>query len=142
MCLVFLRKIEYFEGLLFLTTNQIHIIDKAFESRVTLGIKFRELDPHCREEIWRKVLDDLPSESEAECISSEDKTIKEWGKSKLNGRQIRNVVQSALLLGKARNREALNDTLVDECLQDMVDFMKMIQKEKERVELEYLPHWS
>ncbi|KAK1566268.1 uncharacterized protein LY79DRAFT_572392 [Colletotrichum navitas] len=52
----FLRKMEYFGGLLFLTTNRIGHIDDAFMSRVHAIIGFHPLDGVRRENIWDSLL--------------------------------------------------------------------------------------
>jgi hypothetical protein len=50
---VFLRVLEYFNGLLFLTTNRIDDIDEAIVSRCIALIKFYPPDAEARRKIWR-----------------------------------------------------------------------------------------
>ena len=50
---VFLRVLEYFNGLLFLTTNRIDDIDEAIVSRCIALIKYSPPDAAAREKIWR-----------------------------------------------------------------------------------------
>ncbi len=50
---VFLRVLEYFDGLLFLTTNRIDDIDEAILSRCIALIRYHAPDPAARERIWR-----------------------------------------------------------------------------------------
>ncbi|WP_035660381.1 ATP-binding protein, partial [Bradyrhizobium sp. STM 3809] len=50
---VFLRVLEYFNGLLFLTTNRIDDIDEAIVSRCIALIKFQAPDADARGRIWR-----------------------------------------------------------------------------------------
>lgn len=50
---VFLRVLEYFNGLLFLTTNRIDDIDEAIVSRCIALIKFSAPDAAARGRIWR-----------------------------------------------------------------------------------------
>jgi SpoVK/Ycf46/Vps4 family AAA+-type ATPase len=50
---VFLRVLEYFNGLLFLTTNRIHDIDEAIASRCIALIKYYPPDGKARRKIWR-----------------------------------------------------------------------------------------
>ena len=50
---VFLRVLEYFNGLLFLTTNRIDDIDEAILSRCIALIRYRAPDGAARERIWR-----------------------------------------------------------------------------------------
>ncbi|MEN9891045.1 MAG: hypothetical protein RLY78_1340 [Pseudomonadota bacterium] len=50
---VFLRVLEYFNGLLFLTTNRIDDIDEAIVSRCIALIRYHAPDVAARERIWR-----------------------------------------------------------------------------------------
>jgi hypothetical protein len=50
---VFLRVLEYFNGLLFLTTNRIDDIDEAIVSRCIALIKFYPPDAEARRKIWK-----------------------------------------------------------------------------------------
>jgi hypothetical protein len=50
---VFLRVLEYFDGLLFLTTNRIDDIDEAILSRCIALIRYHAPDLAARERIWR-----------------------------------------------------------------------------------------
>ncbi|HEY9105479.1 MAG TPA: ATP-binding protein, partial [Roseateles sp.] len=50
---VFLRVLEYFNGLLFLTTNRIDDIDEAIVSRCIALIRYSAPDLPARERIWR-----------------------------------------------------------------------------------------
>ncbi len=49
---VFLRVLEYFNGLLFLTTNRIDDIDEAIVSRCIALIRFHSPDEEARRRIW------------------------------------------------------------------------------------------
>ncbi|HET6787419.1 MAG TPA: AAA family ATPase, partial [Aquabacterium sp.] len=49
---VFLRVLEYFDGLLFLTTNRIDDIDEAIVSRCIALIRYHAPDRAARERIW------------------------------------------------------------------------------------------
>jgi len=56
---VFLRLLEYFEGIIFLTTNRIEEFDPAFESSlVHLRLSYQELDVKKHTNIWRNLLQD------------------------------------------------------------------------------------
>jgi hypothetical protein len=49
---VFLRVLEYFDGLLFLTTNRIDDIDEAIVSRCIALIRYHSPDVNARQRIW------------------------------------------------------------------------------------------
>ena len=48
---VFLRQLEYFEGLMILTTNRVTAFEHAVQSRTHLGIKYEALSKRAREEV-------------------------------------------------------------------------------------------
>ncbi|GKT83821.1 AAA family ATPase [Colletotrichum tofieldiae] len=95
---IFLRELEYFRGIIFLTTNLYNTIDTAFRSRVSLHLLFKALSPDARELIWRKFLGRLPqfgsvgaTEGDVGLLSDED--MKELGQWQLNGREIKTAVK-------------------------------------------------
>ena len=53
---MFLRKIEHFQGVLFLTTNRKEDFDDAFKSRIHLTISFPKLGNVAREAIWKMLV--------------------------------------------------------------------------------------
>ncbi len=54
---VFLRVLEYFNGLLFLTTNRVDDIDEAIVSRCIALIKYYPPDSDARRQIWQVMID-------------------------------------------------------------------------------------
>jgi len=53
---VFLRKLEYCEGIMFLTTNRVSDFDEAILSRIHLMLKYDELGIGKRSQIWEHFL--------------------------------------------------------------------------------------
>jgi SpoVK/Ycf46/Vps4 family AAA+-type ATPase len=49
---VFLRLLEYFNGIIFFTSNRLGVIDRAVLSRVTVVINFPNLNTEVRKKIW------------------------------------------------------------------------------------------
>ncbi|KAI0844148.1 hypothetical protein F5Y00DRAFT_266876 [Daldinia vernicosa] len=138
---VFLRKIEYFEGILFLTTNQIHMIDPAFISRVNLGMAFPELEYETRLQIWKSIFSQDDDANAAIWLSdSKETTLRKWATKPLNGRQIRNVIYSARLLGDSGGK--ITENGIEDCLRDVINFMDMIEKKKKENDMSYMSHWS
>jgi ATP-dependent 26S proteasome regulatory subunit len=84
---IFLRLLEYYQGVMFLTTNRVSAFDPAFESRIHLTIHYPNLDYKSRFHIWNTFASIL-SEFELEHLAHEE----------LNGRQIKNIVKTARLL--------------------------------------------
>ncbi|KAI0138555.1 P-loop containing nucleoside triphosphate hydrolase protein [Hypoxylon sp. NC0597] len=50
----FLRLLEYYRGMLFLTTNRVEAVDSAFKSRIHLTIKYPHLNAAARRQIWER----------------------------------------------------------------------------------------
>ncbi|WWD19965.1 hypothetical protein CI109_104438 [Kwoniella shandongensis] len=50
---VFLRLLEYYSGVLFVTTNRLSEFDEAFASRFSLTLSFKDLDRESRQNILR-----------------------------------------------------------------------------------------
>lgn len=65
---VFLRVLEYFNGLLFLTTNRIDDIDEAIVSRCIALIKFHAPDAAARRRIWTVMCEQFTLEVRPELI--------------------------------------------------------------------------
>ena len=102
---IFLRTLEYFNGILFLTTNRVGMFDQAFQSRVHVTLGLPALDTPGREAVWSIFLDDLRSESAITSGQHSDlmglvKTS--WAKKGLNGRQIRNAVRTAMVVAEKK----------------------------------------
>ena len=87
----FLRILEYYKGILILTTNRTVNFDDAFYSRIHLTLSFKVLDHKSRQNIWMNFVRDADiSKTDVEVFASEN----------LNGRQIKNIMKMARLLAK------------------------------------------
>ncbi|KAG8157931.1 hypothetical protein KVR01_012203 [Diaporthe batatas] len=95
---VFLRVLEYYRGILFMTTNRAESIDRAFQSRIHLTLNYPDLQPQAKEHIWRQF---MTQAGEASCLTEE--TFARLAQLPLNGRQIKNTVKSAILLATQQN---------------------------------------
>lgn len=85
---------DYFEGILFLTTNRVGVVDEAFSSRIHLQLGFEELDDDARNKIWAMNFERLErSEVKLEYSWRVQRYLEESEDVKslqLNGREIRN----------------------------------------------------
>ncbi|KAF4819051.1 ATP-dependent zinc metalloprotease FTSH 8 [Colletotrichum tropicale] len=98
---IFLRTIEYYEGVMFLTTNRLNAIDAAFHSRAHLSLEYPGLDISSRKEIWLgflEKLDEMRRGSSARGHELDNEHIEKLAALDLNGRQIKNVLKTANLL--------------------------------------------
>ena len=81
-----MRLLEYHQGVLFLTTNRVKNFDPAFHSRISIALKYHDLDTDAREQIWTNLL----SAAKIEGINP-----KEFSHYEINGRQIKNSIRLA-----------------------------------------------
>jgi hypothetical protein len=103
---VFLRLLEYYNGILFLTTNRVNHIDPAFYSRISLAIKYPELSEDARTSIWK-------GQASLYGIKMTDTEYQNLGKAyNVNGRQIKNCVRIVASLCKRKNVEPVYDDFV------------------------------
>lgn len=104
---VFLRLLEYYQGILFLTTNRLEEFDEAFQSRIHLSVEYFPLDKTKREGIWRNLL--MPLD---ECRSWSDEVYNRISNDLvLNGREIKNLIKSALAIATYRGSVLAEDDL-------------------------------
>ncbi|KAH7088211.1 hypothetical protein FB567DRAFT_333459 [Paraphoma chrysanthemicola] len=113
---VFLRALDYFQGILFLTTNRVGHFDEAFMSRIHLSLGYDKLDDNARVKIWdnlfKKLKDDhkrggldIRHEYDAKMyVRSKEVQALEW-----NGREIRNAFQTAVALAVYDWKHKKND---------------------------------
>jgi hypothetical protein len=90
---IFLRTLEYYEGILFLTTNRSKNMDEAFNSRIHFRLAYPNLDEQARRKVWAGFLDRHQGGHD---IGDED--LAKLEKLDINGRVIKNVLKSATLL--------------------------------------------
>ncbi|KAF3022530.1 hypothetical protein E8E14_012221 [Neopestalotiopsis sp. 37M] len=106
----FLRNIEYFSGLLFLTTNRVGHIDEAFMSRVHAVIHFQQLNDASRKVLWKSLLDkvhrDRPGKISIATEAIEYLDSREMLQIDWNGREIRNAMQTALALAEREAKKS------------------------------------
>src|SRR5262249_704808 len=79
----FLRLLDYYQGILFLTTNRAEVLDPAVLSRVMLRLRYPDLDAAARTVIWRTMF-------VAAGMTLTGGAREELGQSDVNGREIRN----------------------------------------------------
>ncbi|KAI1779542.1 P-loop containing nucleoside triphosphate hydrolase protein [Hypoxylon cercidicola] len=100
---VFLRVLEYFQGILILTTNQIALFDIAIQSRIHIAIKYTELDKEQVQKIFMQFLDQYNKKGLIEEYPAIAKFAKnDLHKKGFDGRQLRNLVASAMGCAQAR----------------------------------------
>lgn len=109
---VFLRVLEYYSGILFLTTNRVGAFDQAFRSRIHVSLFYPKIEEDATVRIWdmninraREIWGDKLSLDDADrkkTLEFARMHYKELVKSDTtwNGRQIRNAFQTAIALAE------------------------------------------
>lgn len=120
--------INYYEGIMVLTSNRVGTFDEAFKSRIQLSLHYENLTEGQRKKIWKNFLNRLKG-LDADLLASSSETGPEGGgrtklldptgidfddvecylddlaKYELNGRQIRNAITTARQLAKFKNEK-------------------------------------
>jgi SpoVK/Ycf46/Vps4 family AAA+-type ATPase len=139
---IFLRLLEYFKGIMFLTTNRADTLDQAFQSRIHLTLAYKPLERSARANLWRFF---LKRADEAAASAVKDATganghvagtggkgnrdwpegcIEDFAAITLNGRQIKNAVRTAHTLALSENR-----TLSPDDVQVVLDTISEFEKD-------------
>lgn len=93
---VFLRVIEYHEGILILTSNRVGTFDEAFRSRIQIAVHYPPLREYQRLKIWSNFFDRLESFEDGTVEVDELRDhLEELKEIEINGRQIRNAITTA-----------------------------------------------
>jgi SpoVK/Ycf46/Vps4 family AAA+-type ATPase len=94
--------VEYFKGVMILTTNRVEMLDLAFDSRVDIRLHYPALDLAARRQIWQNFIVKLSGGSD---IWGAD--LDKLAALELNGRQIKSVMKTAHLLASG-NGESMS----------------------------------
>ncbi|KAJ6027953.1 hypothetical protein N7540_003529 [Penicillium herquei] len=100
---VFLRNLEYYEGVLFLTTNRAIDFDDAVLSRIHLKIKYDNLTKDARRDIWSHFL--TKAETLQGPVALCDAELQHLEGMALNGRDIKNLVSTAHALASYERQQ-------------------------------------
>jgi SpoVK/Ycf46/Vps4 family AAA+-type ATPase len=89
---IFLRELEYYQGILILTTNRIKVFDPAFQSRIHFCLQYENLTPTGRAAIWRSFITRAKATTNLKVDISDDDITKLALEENVNGRQIKNIM--------------------------------------------------
>lgn len=95
---IFLRLLEYFQGILFLTTNRVEVFDDAFVSRIHLSLRYGDLSQKAKKAVWKTFITKVRDAEGMEVEDIQDKDLEDLSRRALNGRQIKNIVRAAQAL--------------------------------------------
>lgn len=107
---MFLRTLEYYAGILFLTTNRVGDFDEAFTSRIHISLYYPPLDEESTDAVFSVNLGRIRRRFEASGrrLDVDEVEVRMFArrywqdnpKARWNGRQIRNACQTALALSE------------------------------------------
>ncbi|KAK0612921.1 P-loop containing nucleoside triphosphate hydrolase protein [Bombardia bombarda] len=92
---VFLRVLDYYDGILILISNRVGTFDEAFKSRVHLALHYPAIDEQGRQEIWRDAIRELNSRGVNASHEQLKTKIAVLAQHQLNGREIKNSIRTA-----------------------------------------------
>ncbi|KAI0817273.1 P-loop containing nucleoside triphosphate hydrolase protein [Xylaria sp. FL0064] len=93
----FLRELEYFSGIVFLTTNRVTSFDEAMKSRIHLALGYTPPLIDVRRQIWLRYLSMVPPKQVAMKV---DEVVDQLAAAVLNGREIANAVNTAYTMAR------------------------------------------
>ena len=83
---VFLRQLEQYDGILFLTTNRLQTFDGAILSRIHTSLKYSELKKEDRKAVWRFFVGKAKTTHGSPACS--EQTLDGLAEKKMNGREV------------------------------------------------------
>jgi AAA+ superfamily predicted ATPase len=90
--------LEYFQGIIFLTSNRVSVFDEAIKSRIHLALQYSSPGKTVRRLLWQKHLANVPAE---EIDVDVDEVLKALEGTTMNGREISNSITTARTLAKS-----------------------------------------
>ncbi|CAK7210924.1 hypothetical protein SCUCBS95973_000957 [Sporothrix curviconia] len=95
---IFLRQLEYFQGILFLTTNRVETFDDAFQSRIHIALRYDSLDQRAKKAIFKIFIERVRVLEKIDLMPFTEEDYTTLARNELNGRQIKNTVRTAQAL--------------------------------------------
>lgn len=95
---IFLRLLEYFQGILFLTTNRVETFDDAFQSRIHIALRYGELSTKAKKAVFKMFIERVRVLEGVETMPFKEEDYNMLARHNLNGRQIKNTIRTAKAL--------------------------------------------
>lgn len=102
---VFLRELEYYQGIILLTTNMAPNTDPAFQSRIHVSLQYPDLDAGGRRRIWQNFIIMATARNKLMKLDVDEEDMKVLESFRLNGRQIKNTMSVAQKVAQKRNQQ-------------------------------------
>ncbi|KAI5859741.1 P-loop containing nucleoside triphosphate hydrolase protein [Durotheca rogersii] len=106
---VLLKHLEYFAGIVVLTSNLVRVFDTAMKSRIHLALEYHPPDVDMMHQIWKTAVSAIP-ESERELDLDVD--LQEFLASELNGREIANCIHTSRTLARHEKTKLRKEHIV------------------------------
>jgi adenylate kinase family enzyme len=104
MVCIFLRLLERYQGVMFLTTNRADTLDNAFKSRISIHVPFTELTPEVRKQIIVNLI-------KASGVAFDEEMIETLSHKNVNGRQIKNIIRMSQCLSVGKKEPITMKTI-------------------------------
>ncbi|TGO11334.1 hypothetical protein BTUL_0112g00240 [Botrytis tulipae] len=129
---IFLRVLEYHDGIIILTSNRVGTFDEAFKSRIQLALHYPSLTKVKRCDIWTMFITRLRELGETQ-VDFADLEDHRWDLAnyKLNGRQIRNAIQTSrqfVSWKNAKEKTTLNFEILKQIIEISGEFDVYVNK--------------
>lgn len=118
---IFLRLLEYFQGILFLTTNRVETFDDAFQSRIHIALRYGELSVKAKKSVFKAFIERVRLLEGVATMPFTEEDYDNLAKNNLNGRQIKNTVRTAQALA-VNQREPLGMQHIRQVLDVLLRF--------------------
>lgn len=133
---IFLRVLEYYEGILILTSNRVGSFDEAFKSRIQLAIHYPDLQQAERMAIWRMVFTLLQENKVLIDIDDLEDNVTDLSSNVMNGRQIRNAVTTGSMLARYK-KELFAYKHLQRVMKTADAFEKYIEQTRGHTDVQY-----
>ncbi|KAH7230074.1 P-loop containing nucleoside triphosphate hydrolase protein [Fusarium redolens] len=107
---VFLRELERFDGIMFLTTNRVQSFDTAMMSRIHLALEYKPLGIDSRRAVWKFFLEKARTQHGTSNLTE---LVDIVAHKELNGREIRNTVLVAQSMAVYEGTVVCEDHLME-----------------------------
>lgn len=123
---IFLRSLDYYDGILILTSNRVGTFDAAFTSRIQVSLHYPALSRSSRKRIWEIFVEILEEIDLTVDIAELQRHLDDLSEDEMNGRQIRNCITTARSLA-AFKRERLGYHHLQEAIRAAYDFQRYLK---------------
>ena len=120
MVSVMLKLVEYFSGIMFLASNRVDSLDPAFQTRITLALRYEQLDKDGRTQVWKSLLVKSGFGDELEAGGIDPIQL---SNAVLNGREIKNALRLAMAMA-AEMEQPLSQKILLETVDIVSDYKK------------------